>query len=98
MKDKKYCGQVVLWDDKRSFGFIRTTELLSFGEQQIFVHRSNCIDDLYLGAHCEFEIGDAYKINRKPQAVRVKVSKNAAGLNVLAEAFREVGCELSDRA
>ena len=81
---EKYCGQVVLWDDKRSFGFIRTTELLPFGEEQIFVHRTNCIDDLYLGAHCQFEIGDAYKVNRKPQAVRVTIRVYGAGLEVLA--------------
>jgi hypothetical protein len=49
------------------------------------VHRLNCVDALYLGAHCEFEIGDAYKIGRKPQAVRVKVCVNAPGLEALAK-------------
>jgi cold shock CspA family protein len=83
-----YCGQVVLWDDKGSFGFIRTTKLLPFGEQQIFVHRSNCIDELYLGAYCEFEIGNAYKITRKPQAVQVTIRVNAAGLEVLANSVQ----------
>lgn len=91
----KYRGQVVLWDENRSFGFIRATEMLPFGEQQIFVHRSNCIEPVALGAYCEFEIGDAYKVGRKPQAVQVTLWKNAAGLNVLAGALQEVDCELS---
>lgn len=89
MNERKYSGQVVLWDANRAFGFIETTEELPFGEHRIFVHHSNCIDALSLGAHCEFEIGDAYKITRKPQAVRVKVRKNVAGLNVLATVVSE---------
>jgi cold shock CspA family protein len=79
-------GQVVLWNEARGFGFIQATEMLPFGEQGIFVHRSNCIDALSLGAYCEFEIGDAYKIGKKPQAVKVTVRVNAVGLEVLANA------------
>jgi cold shock CspA family protein len=86
MKGKTYRGEVVLWNDSRSFGFIQATEVLPFGERGIFVHHSNCLDALYLGAHCEFEIGDAYKVGRKPQAVKVIVRANAAGLDVLAKA------------
>jgi cold shock CspA family protein len=85
MKGQKYRGQVVLWDETRSFGFIQATEVLPFGDHKIFVHRLNCIDDLFLGASCEFEIGDAYKLGRKPQAVRVTIRVNAAGLNALAK-------------
>ena len=85
MKGKKYRGQVVLWDGNRMFGFIQTTEMLPFGGEKIFVHHLNCIDALFLGAQCEFEIGDAYKLCRKPQAVRVTVRLNAAGLDALAE-------------
>ena len=83
-EEKKYRGQVVLWDANRSFGFIETTEGLPFGERKIFVHHSNCIDALSLGAFVEFQIGDAYKITRKPQAVRVAVRPNAPGLEALA--------------
>jgi cold shock CspA family protein len=89
MKGKTYRGEVVLWNDSRSFGFIQATEVLPFGEQGIFVHHSNCVDSLYLGAHCEFEVGEAYKIGRKPQAVNVVVRVNAAGLDVLAKAVIE---------
>lgn len=85
MKGKQYRGQVVLWDDNRGFGFIQSAEVLPFGEEKVFVHRLNCIDALCLGAHCEFEIGDAYKIGRKPQAVRVTIRVNAAGLDALAK-------------
>jgi cold shock CspA family protein len=84
MKGKTYRGEVVLWNEPRGFGFIQATEVLPFGEQGIFVHHSNCIDALLLGAHCEFEIGDAYKIGKKPQAVKVTVRVNAPGLAVLA--------------
>jgi cold shock CspA family protein len=87
MKGKKYRGQVVLWDENRMFGFIQTTEMLPFGGEKIFVHHLNCIDTLSLGAQCEFEIGDAYKLGRKPQAVRVTVRLNAAGLDALATGF-----------
>jgi hypothetical protein len=48
------------------------------------VHLSNCVDAPFLGAECEFEIGDAYKIGRKPQALHVTVLANAAGLDALA--------------
>ena len=84
MKGKKYRGQVVLWDENRMFGFIQTTEVLPFGGEKIFVHHLNCIDAPFLGVQCEFEIGDAYKLGRKPQAVRVTVRLNAAGLDALA--------------
>jgi cold shock CspA family protein len=89
MKGKTYKGQVVLWNEARGFGFIQATEVLPFGEQGIFVHRSNCVDALYLGAYCEFEVGDAYKVGRKPQGVKVAVRANAAGLDVLAKAVIE---------
>jgi cold shock CspA family protein len=89
MKGKIYRGQVVLWDDIRGFGFIQTAEVLLFGEEKIFVHRSNCIDAIHLGAHCEFEVGDPYKIGRKPQAVRVTIRVNAAGLDALARGIPE---------
>ena len=56
MNERKYNGQVVIWDANRAFGFIETTDELPFGEHRIFVHHSNCIDALSLGAFCEFEI------------------------------------------
>lgn len=84
MKGKTYHGQVVLWDENRSFGFVQATEILPFGDHKIFVHRLNCVDALSLGAQCEFEIGDAYILGRKPQAVRVTIRVNAAGLDALA--------------
>jgi cold shock CspA family protein len=87
MKGKTYRGQVVLWDENRSFGFIQATEVLPFGDHKIFAHRLNCIDALFVGAQCEFEIGDPYKISRKPQAVRVTIRVNAAGLDALAKGF-----------
>ena len=91
MKGEKYRGQVVLWDENRMFGFIQSIEVLPFGGEKIFVHHLNCIDAPFLGAYCEFEIGDAYKIGRKPQAVRVKVCVNAAGLEALARGVPDDG-------
>ena len=91
MRGEKYRGQVVLWDENRMFGFIQSIEALPFGGEKIFVHHLNCIDTLFLGAHCEFEIGDAYKIGRKPQAVRVKVCVNAPGLEALARGVPDDG-------
>jgi len=91
MKGKIYRGQVVLWDETRGFGFIQATEMLPFGEQKIFAHRLNCIDAPFLGAHCEFEIGDAYKIGRNPQAVRVTIRVNAPGLEALAKGVPDGG-------
>jgi cold shock CspA family protein len=85
MKGKTYRGQVVLWDENRMFGFIQSIEALPFGGEKIFVHHLNCIDAPSLGAYCEFEIGDAYKIGRKPQAVRVTIRANAPGLQALAK-------------
>ena len=63
----------------------KQVEVLPFGDHKIFVHRTNCVDALSLGAQCEFEIGDAYKLGRKPQAVRVTIRVNAAGLDALAK-------------
>jgi cold shock CspA family protein len=83
----KYRGRVVLWDENRMFGFIQSAEVLPFGGEKIFVHRLNCIDAPFLGAQCEFEIGDAYKLGRKPQAVRVTIRVNAPGLEALAKAI-----------
>jgi hypothetical protein len=91
MKGKKYSGQVVLWDDNRMFGFIQSTEVLPFGGDRIFTHRLNCIDAPFLGAQCAFEIGDAYKIGRKPQAVRVTICANAPGLEALAKGIPDDG-------
>jgi hypothetical protein len=91
MKGKKYSGQVVLWDENRMFGFIQSTEVLPFGGDRIFTHRLNCIDTPFLGAQCEFEIGDAYKIGRKPQAVRVTIRANAPGLEALAKGVPDSG-------
>jgi cold shock CspA family protein len=85
MKGKTYRGQVVLWDENRSFGFIQATEVLPFGDHKIFAHRENCVDALSLGAQCEFEIGAPYRLGRKPQAVRVTIRVNAAGLDALAK-------------
>jgi cold shock CspA family protein len=85
MKGQKYRGQVVLWDENRSFGFIEATEVLPFGDHKIFVHHLNCIDALSLGAQCEFEIGDPYRLGRKPQAMRVTTRVYAAGLDALAK-------------
>jgi hypothetical protein len=90
MKGKKYSGQVVLWDENRMFGFIESEEVLPFGGVRIFAHRLNCIDAPFLGAQCAFEIGDAYKIGRKPQAVRVTIHANA-GLEALAKGIPGVG-------
>ena len=85
MKGKKYRGQVVLWDQNRTFGFLESVEVLPFGGSKIFVHQLNCVDPPFLGAGCEFEIGDAYKIGRKPQAVHVTILVNAAGLDAFAK-------------
>jgi|SRR5580700_7792511 hypothetical protein len=90
MKGRKYSGQVVLWDENRMFGFIQSTEVLPFGGDRIFTHRLNCIDAPFLGAQCAFEIGDAYKIGRKPQAVRVTIRANA-GLEALARGVPDGG-------
>jgi cold shock CspA family protein len=84
MEGQKFCGQVTLWDERRSWGFIEATEMLPFGKQQIFVHGSNCLDPVSLGAYVEFEVGDPFKLNRKPQAIRVTVRPNAPGLEALA--------------
>jgi cold shock CspA family protein len=81
---KTYRGQIVLWDENRSFGFLQSLEVLPFGDDNIFVHRLNCVDTPFLGAECEFEVGAAYKIGRKPQAVRVAVLLKA-GLDALAK-------------
>jgi hypothetical protein len=91
MKGRKYSGRVVLWDENRMFGFIQSTEVLPFGGDRIFTHRLNCIDAPFLGAYCEFEIGDAYKIGRKPQAVRVTIRANAPGLEALAKGVPDGG-------
>jgi len=81
----KFRGQVVLWDQNRMFGFIESKEMLPFGDTKIFVHQLNCADVPYLGAECEFEIGDPYKLGRNPQAMRLKVLRNEAGLAALAK-------------
>jgi cold shock CspA family protein len=81
---EKYHGRVVLWNDSRSFGFIEAVDVLPFGEHKIFVHHSNCIDTLFVGAYCEFEIGYPYKIGRKPQATQVTIRQNVQGLQALA--------------
>jgi len=73
------------------FGFIQSTEVLPFGGDRIFTHHLNCIDTPFLGAHCEFEVGDAYKIGRKPQAVRVTIRANAPGLEALANGVPDDG-------
>jgi hypothetical protein len=94
MNGEKYIGQIVQWDEMRRFGFIQSVEILPFGEAKIFVHHSNCIDAPFLGAHCEFEIGNSYKLNRSPQAVRVtvhaEVPKGADPVNAV-EASPEIG-------
>src|ERR1700691_2159030 len=97
MKGKKYSGQVVLWDENRMFGFIQSIEALPFGGEKIFVHHLNCIDAPFLGAQCTFEIGDAYKINRKPQAVRVTIQASA-GLEALARGIPDVDDPIKDAA
>jgi hypothetical protein len=85
MKGQKYRGQIVLWNENRSFGFLQTLEVLPFGDQKIFVHRLNCIDAPFLGAECEFEIGNPYKLGRRPQALHVTILLHAAGLDALAK-------------
>jgi cold shock CspA family protein len=90
MNGKKYTGQIVQWDEIRMFGFIQSIEALPFGGEKIFVHHSNCIDAPFLGAHVEFEIGNSYKLNRSPQAVRVTIPGNA-GLEALAKGIPDDG-------
>jgi hypothetical protein len=80
MNGKKYTGQIVQWDEIRMFGFIQSIEALPFGGEKIFVHHLNCIDTPFLGAHCEFEIGNSYKLNRSPQAVRVTIHEAPKGV------------------
>jgi cold shock CspA family protein len=83
---EKFCGRVTLWNERRLWGFIESAETLPFGEKQIFVHAANCVDAISLGAYCEFEVAQPFKLGRKPQAVNVTLRKNAAGLDVLAQA------------
>ena len=86
----RYRGTLTLWNAARYFGFITTTSGLPDIGNTIFVHRLNFMSgiptaSILAGIELEFEIGPAYKVGTKPQAVRVKIVEPlTAGVNALA--------------
>jgi cold shock CspA family protein len=88
---KRYRGKITLWSEPRYFGFITTTAELPDIGNDIFFHRLNFMAgiptaQIAVGREVEFEIAAAYKIGRKPQAVRIKLVEPVvvvAGANAL---------------
>ena len=88
---KRYRGTLKLYSEPRYFGFIEAIEdLPGIDGKSIFVHRLNFIARvpshlIVPGAEVEFEIGPPYAVGKKPQAVRVKILEQHAGLSALAK-------------
>jgi cold shock CspA family protein len=72
-KRNNMVGIVIIYDERKQWGFIRAHSAGIFGNE-IFFHRSNCRSGVSLGEEVEFEIGKPFKIGQREQAVNVRLA------------------------